>query len=235
MSVDACAGCGTDAEALSNVEAYDRWAPSYPPLPHNPLMRAEQAAMLALLPEVSGLCALDLACGTGRYGLLLEQRGAASVVGTDMSQEMLRRAPLARRVRADMTQLPFANAQFDLVVSGLAVGHAPQLEAWMREVSRVLVPGGQLVYSDFHPDAACAGMTRSFTDGEQRKHTLLHSLYDLAAHQAAATAAGLQLALSHEIRVGRELQEPFEGSAEFYRRWHGLAVVLVLRMWKAPV
>jgi hypothetical protein len=101
-------------------------------------------------------------------------------------------------------------------------------------VARVLVPGGHLVYSDFHPDAARAGMTRSFTDGGQRKHTLLHSLYDLAAHQAAAAAAGLQLESSHEIRVGRELQEPFDGSAEFYRRWHDLALVLVLRMWKAP-
>jgi malonyl-CoA O-methyltransferase len=221
-------------EALANVEAYDRWAPSYPPLPHNPLMRAEQAAMLALWPKVDGLRALDLACGTGRYGLLLAQRGAAFVVGADTSLEMLRRAPLARRVRADMAQLPFANAQFDIVVSGLAVGHAPQLDDWMREMARVLVPGGQLVYSDFHPDAARAGMTRSFTDGEQRKHTVLHSLYDLAVHEAAAAAAGLRLAWSHEIRVGHELQEPFDGSVDFYRRWHGLALVLVLRMGKPP-
>lgn len=220
------------AEVLANVEAYDRWAESYPPLPHNPLMRAEQAAVLALWPALQGRHALDLACGTGRYGLLLAQRGAASVVGTDRSLEMLRRAPLARRVHADMMALPFAEACFDLVVSGLAVGHAPSLEGWMLEAARVLAPGGHLVYSDFHPDAARAGMTRSFTDGRQRKHVLLHSLYDLAAHRRAAAAAGLLLEQVREVRVGQELQEDFDGSAAFYQRWRGLALVLALRLRK---
>ena len=50
---------------------YDRWAPLYPPLPHNPVMRAEQAAMLQSLPDVCGARALDLACGSGRYAMIL--------------------------------------------------------------------------------------------------------------------------------------------------------------------
>ena len=220
------------SSALSNVAAYDLWAENYPPLPHNPLMRAEQAAMLALWPEVQGLRALDLACGTGRYALLLEERGAARVVGTDRSAEMLRRAPLAHRVHADMMDLPFAAAQFDLVVSGLAVGHAPSLKAWMREMGRVLAPGGCLVFTDFHPDAARAGMTRSFTDGAQRRHELLHGLYNLAAHQAAAGQAGFRLEMAREVRVGHELQEAFTGSDAFYARWQGLAVVLAVRLRK---
>ena len=219
--------------ALANVEAYDLWAASYPPVPHNPLMRAEQAAMLALWPEdVRGLRALDLACGTGRYALLLEARGAAPVVGTDRSPEMLRRAPLAHRVHADMMDLPFADAQFDLVVSGLAVGHAPSLDGWMREMARVLAPGGLLVFTDFHPDAARAGMTRSFTDGAQRRHELLHGLYSLAAHQAAAASAGLALEQAREVRVGHELQESFTGSETFYSRWQGLAIVLAVCLRK---
>jgi malonyl-CoA O-methyltransferase len=152
------------------------------------------------------------------------------VVGVDLSQEMLQAAPLARRVRADMSSLPFADARFDLVVSGLAVGHAPSLAPWMAEVARVLAPGGHLVYSDFHPDAARAGMTRSFTDTEQRRHTLLHRLYDAQAHEAAANEAGLELQQCQVVRVGHELQEAFKGSDDFYRRWHGLALVLVLRL-----
>jgi malonyl-CoA O-methyltransferase len=220
-------------ESLSNGEAYDRWAPTYPPVPHNPLMRAEQAALLALCPDAGGACVLDLACGTGRYGRLMEERGAACVVGVDRSAQMLRRASLACRVRADMTRLPFADARFDLVVSGLAVGHAPCLDVWMREMARILVPGGHLVFSDFHPEGARAGMTRSFTDSEQRRHTLLHELYDLSAHRAAAAAAGLELEASREVRMGIELCEPFEGSDEFYRRWHGVAVVLAARLRKA--
>jgi len=222
-----------DDGVLSNAAAYDMWAASYPPVPHNPLMRAEQAALLKLWPDPQGLRALDLACGSGRYGLLLQQRGAASVVGVDRSAQMLQRAPLPQRVRADMSHLPFADAQFDLIVCGLAVGHAPRLDAWMCEMARVLAPGGLLAYSDFHPDAARAGMTRSFTDSHQQRHTLLHAQHDKAAHAAAMSAAGLRLSACHEVRVGQDLCEPFEGSDTFFRRWQGLALVLVLGARKA--
>jgi SAM-dependent methyltransferase len=218
--------------ALANEAAYDLWAHSYPPLPHNPLMRAEQAAVLDLLPDAAGRRTLDLACGSGRYGLLLQQDGAALVVGCDLSAGMLARAPLAHRVRADMSRLPFAAASFDLIVSGLAVGHAPSLDAWMAEVARVLAPGGVLVYSDFHPDAARAGMRRSFTDAGGQHHELLHALHDPDAHLAAAWRAGLVLEAQREVRVGQELSEAFTGSEAFYARWAGLAVVLALRLMK---
>jgi len=220
-----------DAE-LANVDAYDRWAPSYPPHPHNPLMQAEQQAVLELWPEVAGLRALDLACGTGRYARLLQQRGAAIVVGADASAGMLMQAGIERRVRADMMRLPFAADAFDFVVAGLAVGHAPDLQGWMHEVARVLAPGGCLVFSDFHPQAARAGMTRSFTDGEQRQHHLAHRLYDLAEHRAAAGRAGLVLEAGRELRVGLEFRESFAGSDDFHRRWHGLPLLLAARARK---
>lgn len=218
--------------SLANESAYDLWAEAYPPLPHNPLMRAEQAAMLALMPEVAGRRALDLACGSGRYGLLLQERGASLVVGSDLSAGMLARAPLSHRVRADMSSLPFAAASFDLVVSGLAVGHASDLDAWMAEAARVLAPGGALVYSDFHPDAARAGMTRSFTDAGGQRHELLHALHDPDAHLAAAWRAGLVLEARREVRIGHELCETFTGSEAFYARWSGLAIVLALKLVK---
>ncbi len=61
----------TANRTVPSVDAYDRWAVSYPPWPHNPLMRAEQKAMLEQWPEVAGRRALDLACGSGRCAKLL--------------------------------------------------------------------------------------------------------------------------------------------------------------------
>ena len=66
-------------------EAYAAWAPHYPPLAHNALMQVEERAVLALLPPVTGLVALDAACGTGRYLRVLEERGARRVFGVDNS------------------------------------------------------------------------------------------------------------------------------------------------------
>jgi malonyl-CoA O-methyltransferase len=219
--------------ALQNLEAYDHWAPSYPPQPHNPLMRAEQRAMLEQWPGVSGARALDLACGTGRYGRVLAATGAVEITALDFSPEMLRRSASPRRVRGDMMRLPFAAAVFNVVISGLAVGHAADLQQWMNEVARVLAPDGSLLYSDFHPDAAATGMTRSFVDDAQRRRSVSHFPHALKDHRRAAHDAGLSIEAVRELRVGYELRESFPGSPLFYRRWRGLPVVLIIRARKA--
>ncbi|MDI4633402.1 class I SAM-dependent methyltransferase [Pelomonas sp. V22] len=220
-------------QALANRAAYDRWADSYPPLPHNALMLAEQSAMLELLPPMAGQCALDLACGTGRYSRLLAQRGASSVIACDFSPGMLGHAsPALQRVRADMMYLPFRTASFDLVLAGLAVGHAPDLGRWLEGVAAVLKPGGHLLYSDFHPDAARAGMTRSFVDTEQRLHVLQHRAYELLQHREAATAAGFEMESLIEVRPGEGHGLAFDAKPAIAQRWPGLALVLAVRLRK---
>jgi len=218
--------------AYTTLDAYDRWAPSYAPVAHNPLMRAEQEAMLELWPPTAGRRALDLACGTGRYAKLLSESQAAMVTALDFSTAMLRRVSGSLRVRGSMTSLPFVRAAFDVVVSGLALGHAASLRHWMSEVARVSCSGGTLLYSDFHPEAARAGLTRSFKDERERTYTLEHSIFDVHEQLAAAGAAGLAVECVRELRVGVEVSEPFAGSADFYRRWHGLPLVLIVRALK---
>jgi malonyl-CoA O-methyltransferase len=234
---------------ITTNEAYDLWASSYPPHAHNPLMRAEQAALLRLLPDVRGLRALDLACGTGRYTNILWERGAAAVVALDFSAEML--AQLAKSpipnpkfqsafanrhsqfaVRASMMQLPLTDDSFDVIVSGLAIGHADDLHVWMRECARVLRRGGMLVYSDFHPRAAQVGMTRSFRANDGRAITVPHNIFTLEAQRNAACNAGLTIEALSEVRAGIELTEAFAGSMEFYRKWQGTPLVLVAQCRK---
>ena len=217
------------SEEQVTLDLYDRWAASYPPVPHNPLMRAEQEAMRQLWPAMTGRCVLDLACGSGRYARLLAEAGAASVLALDRSAQMLRQVRDATAVRGSMTRLPFGSGSFDAVVCGLAVGHAPDLGAWMREVARVLAPGGVLVYSDFHPQAAAAGHARRFRDSQGGVHAVPHHRHTVESHRRAAAAAGLTVDSVAEVRVGIELRDVFPGSAAFYRRWHGMPVVLAIR------
>lgn len=105
----------------------------------------------------SGHRALDLACGTGDVALLLSGRGAR-VTGLDITYRMLQlardRAATAPAspafLQGDMTALPFADAQFDVVTTGYGLRNVPDLRAAVEEIRRVLRPGGVLVSLDFN-------------------------------------------------------------------------------------
>lgn len=149
--------------AMTRVaDPYELWSDAYPARAHNPLMEAEQAAMLELMPPVAGLTVLDAGCGTGRYAAMLTAAGAARVIALDRSPSMLRAAaPRSRLVRADFVRLPLRDGSVDLVVSGLALPDAPQLEPVLCEWSRVLRPGGAIVCSTLHPIGRDLGWSRT--------------------------------------------------------------------------
>src|SRR5204862_4878640 len=72
----------------------------------------------------------------------------ADVVGLDFSERMLERArekaPAVEWVRGDMLALPFEDASFDAVTVGFGVRNVADLEGGLRELRRVLRPGGRL-------------------------------------------------------------------------------------------
>ncbi len=129
--------------------AYDRWYAT----PLGGLVdRVEKEALFVLMPDLAGRRVLEVGCGTGNISLALARRGAR-VVGADLSGPML---AAARRkaeqegaalllVRGEAGRLPFPEACFDGVVSVLALDFIPDREGALREMVRVLRPGGFLV------------------------------------------------------------------------------------------
>lgn len=178
---------------LPSVTAYALWAGRYPPHAHNPLMEAEEAAMRALLPNCAGQVVLDLACGTGRYGLLALAGGAQQVIGLDNSPQMLRAGALPRRALAEMAALPLAGESVDGVVCGLALGHIPHLEPVLAEMGRVLKAGGWALVSDIHPCLSASGAQRTFTAPDGRTVAVEHYIHWYADYHRAAVAAGLRI------------------------------------------
>ena len=78
----------TETPALAPAVAYALWAASYPPHAHNPLMLAEQRALLSLLPtDLREQSVLDAGCGSGRYVLHALRRNARRVLGVDLSAD----------------------------------------------------------------------------------------------------------------------------------------------------
>lgn len=94
----------------------------------------------------SKMKALDLCCGQGNVSEALARRGC-DVTGVDFSPAMLsfanRRVPNAAFIGADAQELPFANDEFDIVVSNLGVCHIPDQPRALSEARRVLRHGGR--------------------------------------------------------------------------------------------
>jgi demethylmenaquinone methyltransferase/2-methoxy-6-polyprenyl-1,4-benzoquinol methylase len=91
---------------------------------------------------------LDACCGTGDLAVAARDAGASSVVGLDFSGRMLERArrkgPELEWVQGDVLALPFEDGSFDSAVVGFGVRNVEDLEAGLRELRRVLRPGGRL-------------------------------------------------------------------------------------------
>lgn len=90
---------------------------------------------------------LDACCGTGDLALAASRAGGR-VTGLDFSERMLARArrksDVIDWVRGDVTALPFPDASFDAVTVGFGVRNLADMEHGLRELARVLRPGGRI-------------------------------------------------------------------------------------------
>lgn len=98
---------------------------------------------------------LDIAAGTGDFSRVFAAAGARSVVGVDFAHEMLKLAAAAKNqtatrwCEADALRLPFANESCSVVSSAFGVRNFADLDEGLREMHRVLRPGGRAVILEF--------------------------------------------------------------------------------------
>ncbi len=117
----------------------------------------EWPALKELLPEFTGKQVLDLGCGYGWHCKYAADNGAASILGTDLSQKMLDRAKMINSddkityVRCAMEDLDLKPASFDVILSSLAFHYVRDFQPLIQKISHWLSPGGQLVFSVEHP------------------------------------------------------------------------------------
>lgn len=138
-----------DTKQFKRLEraGYDRLGPRY--LAAAGTRDGIATALLAAAALAPGQHVLDLASGPG-----LLARNAAALVGdkglvlaSDISQGQLACCPELPRVAADGEALPFTAASMDRVLCGLGLMFFPDEDAALREMRRVLRPGGRLAFS----------------------------------------------------------------------------------------
>ena len=119
---------------------------------------------------------LDLCCGTGDMTFALRRQAAKSasrILGADFSHAMLQRASEKSSavaegsrpgwIEADALNLPFPPAHFDLVTSAFGFRNLADYDAGLREIMRVLRPGGECGILDFgEPDGVMGSLYRIY-------------------------------------------------------------------------
>jgi SAM-dependent methyltransferase len=124
---------------------YDEWASGVD-------ISEEYEVLRQWLGAGRGEICLDVACGTGRYGPVLEAAGYRGV-GFDISADQLRfaRPRLAAAARANAARLPLRDDAVPVAVGMYFHTDVEDFAAVAREVARVLRPAGRFVYLGLHP------------------------------------------------------------------------------------
>jgi demethylmenaquinone methyltransferase/2-methoxy-6-polyprenyl-1,4-benzoquinol methylase len=158
--------------APADVQAmFDRISPVYDAMNRLMTMGLDQRwrRMTAEAVVRPGDRVLDVCCGTGDLALAAERAGG-EVTGLDFSEAMLARARQKSRsiewVQGDALDLPFGDGAFDAVTVGFGIRNLADLEAGLRELVRVLRPGGRLGCLEItRPQGALRPFFRLWFDG----------------------------------------------------------------------
>jgi ubiquinone/menaquinone biosynthesis C-methylase UbiE len=161
------------------------------------LQRGEVDAFIRWAHPAAGDAVLDMGCGPGTAGALIWERLRPRLVAAfDFDPAMV--ALAWRRLRrrsvnanvcllvADATQMPLTDASFDAVFESGVVHHVPDWQASLREVGRVLKPGGRFWFAEPSRGRLKRGLYRFLPHA-------VESTFDVEEWRAALGEAGLQI------------------------------------------
>lgn len=148
--------------------------------------------------------AVDLACGTGRTGAWLRQRGAGHIDGVDLTSGMLheaqRRGAHDTLVEADVRDTGLPEDTYDLAVTSLADEHLDDLTPLYREAARITSGSALFVLVCVHPHFIMhTGMPTHYNTARGEPVAITTTVHLISDHVRAALDTGWQLA---EMREG---------------------------------
>ncbi|MEO0758632.1 MAG: class I SAM-dependent methyltransferase [Cyanobacteria bacterium J06648_16] len=188
----------------SKLDIFNRWAPFYDSPLTTVFYQAVHTRLIESITLPPHANVLDLGCGTGKLlRRLLKERPDLTATGIDFSAEMLTQAqrqnPDPERltyVQGRTEALPLPDAQFDAAFCTISFLHYPDPVAVLRDVRRVLKPGGQFHLADYIPSRLSAQdtLTIPILAGDIR-------FYSPQARAKLAQQAGLVIA-QHQYLLG---------------------------------
>jgi SAM-dependent methyltransferase len=145
------------AQNIYDQPAFFEGYSSLPRSVHGLAGAAEWESVRVLLPDLKGRRIVDLGCGFGWFARYAAAEGATSVLGLDLSENMIARAraetpsPVVSYEIADLDHLALPASACDFAYSSLAFHYVADFGRLVRTIHSALVPGSSFVFTTEHP------------------------------------------------------------------------------------
>lgn len=217
----------------SASEAYDLWSADYDAQPGNLMLDLDQVVFERLLEKVTvyNKKIADIGCGTGRHWPMILKKKPAALTGFDVSAGMLKRLE-EKFPKADTNQitdnhfLNIAKGTYDVILSTLTVAHIKDLDEALLAWNRILKSNGDIIITDFHPDALASGGKRTFK--YQNRHMAVRNfVHKTNLVKSILIAKGFQVAAEEEIKVDESVKHYYEdqNALHVYDRFKGMPII----------
>ena len=215
------------------AEGYDTWAESYDDQPHNLILHLDQEILNSLLQPVTiqNRKLADIGCGTGRHWTGLYKGKPASITGFDVSKGMLEKLQLKFPAAIvflvkDHLLSGTSDHQFDLLLSTLTLAHINNARNALEEWNRVLQAGGEIILTDYHPDALRRNASRTFRH-EGKTYAVESHVHPVEEIRQIAGQLGWTEIRYTERKIDETVKDFYiqQGAGALYQQYLGMPLI----------
>lgn len=223
------------------MEAYDLWAENYDSQPGNLMLDLDEILFAALLPNagIKGKNVADIGCGTGRHWSKLLVQDPASLIGFDVSPGMLNKlkAKYPDAKTSVITNNNFSTVEdgiYDVIVSTLTVAHIENIEEALEAWSRILKYRGDIIITDFHPDALAFGGKRTFSH-QNTQIAVKNHVHTLDRIKAILLRNNFEVVLEEEKKVDETVMHYYreQNALHVYEKFKGFPIIYGIHFRRA--
>lgn len=228
------------SEDLAPSKAYDLWAGHYDLQPGNLMLDLDEILVRDLLKEISfaNKIVADIGCGTGRHWNKIYGQQPARLIGFEVSKKMLEKLiekfPSAEtHLTRDSGLMEIENNSVDIIISTLTIAHIEKFEKAFLEWTRVLKPGGEIILTDYHPEALAKGAKRTFQhDG--KTVVIKNHIHSVNKIRLLARQLGYSEIRFTEKNIDESVRSYYEqqNAMELYERFRGTPIIYGIHLKK---
>ncbi len=232
----------TVAQKQTNPEdAYNLWASSYDSQPDNLMLALDEELFSNLIKDIlfAHKTIADVGCGTGRHWQKIIDNKPMKLIGYDVSEGMLgmlkNKFPDAETNKLDNNHLAgLKNDSIDIIISTLTVAHIEDIQEAFAEWNRVLKPGGEIIITDYHPEALSKGGNRTFNHNN-KSVAVKNNIYPVADIKKIVRQFGWLPLQVIEKRIDVSMKHYYEKhqALHLFQQFEGVPIIYGIHLKKS--